>query len=141
MDKKIGVYICTGCKIADYLDVDKLAEVATGEYKVAVCKTHPFFCGKEGAQLIEKDIEDGVNTVVIAACSPRVNWDVFCYDPNVILERINIREHVVWSVINVDVIFSAVAPPSFSIVTIRSASSPGSSIPLPLLSFTTLTSW
>jgi len=97
MDKKIGVYICSGCKIGDSVDVEKLSEVATKEYKVAVCKTHPFLCSEEGARLIKKDTEDGINTVVIAGCSSRVNWDVFCYEPSIVLERVNIREHVCWS--------------------------------------------
>lgn len=97
MDKKLGVYVCGGCSIGDSLDLDKLSDIATKEYKVAICKTHPFLCGEEGAQLIGKDIEDGVNTVVIAACSPRAKQEVFSYDPTVVLERVNLREHVVWS--------------------------------------------
>ncbi len=97
MEKKIGVYICTGCGIGEALDVDKLSEIATGEYNVPVCKTHPFLCGKEGVQLVKDDIEkEGVNAVVLMACSPRVNYDVFKF-PNVIVERGNIREQVVWS--------------------------------------------
>lgn len=97
MDKKPGVYICSGCGIGDCLDLDKLSAVATKEYKVEICKTHPFLCGEEGAQLITKDIEDGVNTVIIAGCSPRVNYDVFAYSSSIVLERVNLREHVVWS--------------------------------------------
>ncbi|MBW1933770.1 MAG: CoB--CoM heterodisulfide reductase iron-sulfur subunit A family protein, partial [Deltaproteobacteria bacterium] len=97
MDKKLGVYICGGCSIGDSLDLDKLSEVATKENNVEICKTHPFLCGKEGAQLIAKDIEDGVNTVVIAACSPRAQQEIFSYDPSVVLERVNLREHVVWA--------------------------------------------
>jgi len=97
MDKKLGVYICAGCSIGDSLDLDKLSDIATKEYKVEICKTHPFLCGEEGAQLIGKDLEDGVNTVVIAACSPRAKQEVFSYDPTVVLERVNLREHVVWS--------------------------------------------
>jgi quinone-modifying oxidoreductase subunit QmoB len=38
MDKKLGVYICGGCSIGDSLDLDKLSEVATKEYKVEICK-------------------------------------------------------------------------------------------------------
>ncbi len=97
MEKKIGVYICTGCGIGEALDIDKLSEIATGEYNVPLCKTHPFLCGKEGIQVIKDDIEkEGVNTVVIMGCSPRVNYDVFKF-PNVVIERGNIREQVVWS--------------------------------------------
>jgi len=96
MDKKLAVHICSGCGIGDCLDPDKISEVAAKEYKIELCKIHPFLCGEEGANLIKKDIEDGVNTLVIAACSPRVNQDVFSYEPSIVLERVNLREHVIW---------------------------------------------
>jgi quinone-modifying oxidoreductase subunit QmoB len=96
LDKKLGVYICSGCGIGDALDLEKLAGVATGEYKIDVVKTHPFLCGEEGVGLIKKDIEEGVNTVVIAGCSPRVNYETFSFGPSVVLERANLREHVIW---------------------------------------------
>ncbi|OIN95516.1 MAG: heterodisulfide reductase subunit A [Deltaproteobacteria bacterium CG1_02_45_11] len=98
MEKKVGVYICTGCKIGGSLDISALSKVATSEYKVPLCKDHPMLCGKEGSSLISSDIEkEGVNTVVIAACSPREKIDVFSYDPTSIsLERVNLREHVIW---------------------------------------------
>lgn len=95
MDKKYGVYICTGCGIGDSLIMDELCAVAEEEGKPV--KTHPFLCGKEGVGLIQKDIEDeDVNTIVIAACSRRVNFDVFRFD-GCIVDRVNLREHVVWS--------------------------------------------
>jgi quinone-modifying oxidoreductase subunit QmoB len=98
MDKKTGVYICSGCGIGDAIDVDKLCEVAAKEYKVGLCKTHPALCGKEGSQLIKGDIEGGVNAVVIAACSPRDKTEVFSYDRlTTVMERVNLREHVIWT--------------------------------------------
>ena len=98
MDKKTGVYICTGCSIGESLNIESLSKVATKEGKVPVCKTHPFLCGAEGVALIKSDIEgEGVNTVLIAACSPRVNYDAFEFDPSVIMERVNLREQVIWS--------------------------------------------
>jgi quinone-modifying oxidoreductase subunit QmoB len=97
MDKKIGVYICKGCGIGESLDVAALAKVAAGEFKAAVCKDHACLCSKEGAQLVKDDVQGaGVNTVVIAACSPRVMYDVFSYGPAVLLDRVNLREQVVW---------------------------------------------
>ena len=53
---KVGVYICSGCGIGDALDVEQLANVATSEGKVPVCKTHAFLCGPEGAGIIKEDI-------------------------------------------------------------------------------------
>lgn len=97
MDKKLGVYICSGCSIGDSLDLDALEKVVSGEYNIPVCKKHAFLCDKEGVDLIKGDIEkEGINTVVIGACSPRVNYDIFRFGSNVLLERVNLREHVVW---------------------------------------------
>lgn len=97
MDKKYGVYICTGCGIGNALDVERLSNLPQKEYKIELCKTHGFCCGPEGVDLIKKDIEGGVNAIVVAGCSPRVNQDVFDFGPDKIVERVNIREHVVWS--------------------------------------------
>ncbi len=98
VEKKIGVYLCEGCGLAESLDLEALGKLATGEGKAALCKTHAAFCGPEGSDVIRKDIEaEGLNTVVIGACSPRVNWEVFCYPPEVFLERCNLREHVAWT--------------------------------------------
>jgi quinone-modifying oxidoreductase subunit QmoB len=95
MDKKYGVYICTGCGIGDTLDVKALCEVP--EEEGLPVQTHSFLCGKEGVELIKKDIEEkGTNTLVIAGCSRRVNFDVFRFD-GCIVDRVNLREQVVWS--------------------------------------------
>lgn len=98
MDKRVGVYICGGCSIGDALDLGQLASVAQKERKAAVSRTHPFLCGEEGRALIRKDLDEGtVNALVIAACSPRMKTDAFHYDPRMVVERVNLREHVVWS--------------------------------------------
>ena len=93
--KKIGVYICKGCGIGDSLDVEDLASRAAADAPGAVVKTSSAFC-LEDAELIRKDVAEGVNTVVIAACSPRVKTDVFALAPAVV-ERVNLREQVTWS--------------------------------------------
>ena len=96
MQKKVGVYICEGCGIGDVLDIDKLDKKAPPKVKFRA--RHPIMCSPEGVELIKKDIEnDGVNTVVVAACSRRVMQDVFTFGPEVIVERVNLREGVVWS--------------------------------------------
>jgi len=94
MDKKFGVYICTGCGIGESLDVAAMCDVA--EEEGLTCKTHSMFCGKEGVDLLKSEVEGGVNTLVVAACSRRVNYDVFRFD-GCIVDRVNIREGVVWS--------------------------------------------
>jgi quinone-modifying oxidoreductase subunit QmoB len=94
MDKKYGVYICTGCGIGDTLDMDALKSIPDDEG--VNCTTHPFLCSKAGVELIQKDIDEGkVNAMVIGACSRRVNFDVFNF-PGCIIERSNLREGVVW---------------------------------------------
>src|SRR6056297_1705977 len=94
MSKKYGVYICTGCGIGDALDIKSICDVVDEEG--LSCKTHEFLCSKEGAELIQKDVDEGTNTIVIGACSRRVNHDVFNF-PGCIVERVNLREGVVWS--------------------------------------------
>jgi len=95
MEKKIGVYICTDCEIGKALDIEQLTKVATSQ-KAPVVKTHPFLCQKEGVEFIKKDMaQEGVNAVVIAACSLRVNYNVFDLGTP-LLERVNLREGVVW---------------------------------------------
>ncbi len=97
MDKKLGVYICSGCTIGESVDTEKLAKVAKREGKPAACQVHPFLCGQEGVEMIRADLSTGaVDSVVIAACSPRMKTEAFALDPQMILERVNLREHVVW---------------------------------------------
>ena len=94
MDKKYGVYICEGCGIGESLDVKALCGIP--EEEGVPVKTHPFLCGKDGVELLKKDIEGGTNSIVIAACSRRVNFDIFRFD-GCIVDRVNLREGVVWS--------------------------------------------
>jgi quinone-modifying oxidoreductase subunit QmoB len=98
MGKKLGVYICGGCSIGDSLDVSKLMEVAQKEYQTPVCRTHPFLCGEEGLSIIRMDLaENAVDSIVIAACSPRMKSAAFNFDSGMVVERVNLREHVAWS--------------------------------------------
>jgi quinone-modifying oxidoreductase subunit QmoB len=98
MEKKIGVYICSGCGIGEVIEAEKLLEVGK-ESKVPVCKIHPSLCSPAGIGDIRKDITaEGVNGLVIAACSPRVKTDVFSFDVMAtVLDRVNLREQVAWS--------------------------------------------
>jgi quinone-modifying oxidoreductase subunit QmoB len=97
MEKKFGVYICKGCGIAEAVNIEKLSNVATKDMKMPFCKTHDILCSSAGIQLIKDDIsKDGVNTVVIAACSPRVKYEEFDF-PGALVERANIREFVAWN--------------------------------------------
>jgi len=97
MEKKYGVYICKGCGIGDSIDIEKLSKTAKhGPIKEEQIKTHDILCSPEGLQLIKNDIKkDGINTIIIAACSPRVKYQEFDF-PGCVTERVNIREFVAW---------------------------------------------
>jgi quinone-modifying oxidoreductase subunit QmoB len=95
-DKKIAVCICGGCDISKSLDVEALEKVVTGECGAAVCRSHPFLCSDEGVELVRKEIDEGAGALVVAACSPRFNTDTFAFD-GCLVERVNLRELVVWS--------------------------------------------
>jgi quinone-modifying oxidoreductase subunit QmoB len=95
MEDKIGVFICTGYGIAEALDIDALCKVATDELGVPFCRTAD---SCEGADLesILQDIEkEGLGKVVIAGVSPRRYAD-HAFPEDVIVEKIALREHVVW---------------------------------------------
>ncbi len=96
MDKVYGAYLCTGCGIGDVLDVDGLKSAAS-ETGVEM-QDHPCLCGAEGRALIKKDIADnGVNSVIICACSPRVMQKEFSFGDGIMTIRGNLREQVAWT--------------------------------------------
>ncbi|MBC8208432.1 MAG: hydrogenase iron-sulfur subunit [Desulfobulbaceae bacterium] len=96
MDKKICAYICTGCGIGEALNIEELSGIASGEMSTE-CKEHSCLCGTEGRAFLEADKADGINTFVIAACSPRVMQNEFELGDDTITVRANLREQVVWS--------------------------------------------
>jgi len=97
MDPKIGVFICEGCDIGGSLDVDKLKTHATGECGAHFCQTHKAYCSAEGVQSIRDAIKsEELNRVSIAACSQRVFADLFQFGAEVVVDRANLREQVVW---------------------------------------------
>ena len=95
MEKKIGLYICSGCEIGNSIDISLLEKVGL-EYKVHLCKSHPKLCQKEAGQMISQNIDaEKLDGLVVAACSPRVFTKEFAFE--ILTERVNIRELVVWS--------------------------------------------
>ncbi len=95
MDKVYGAYLCTGCGIGEVLDVDGLKE-ASSELGMEM-QDHAALCGAEGRALIKKDIADnGVNTIVVCACSLRVMQQEFNFGDDTITVRGNLREQVAW---------------------------------------------
>ena len=95
-DMKVGAYICKGCGIGERLDTDQLKMIAEREGKAQVVRDHEFLCNSQGVQMIKDDIaKEGVNHVVICACSRRSKTEAFSFD-NVAQSRVNLREGVVW---------------------------------------------
>ena len=97
MDNIFGVYVCTGCDIGESIDIEKVEKVATGEYKVKVCRRHQDLCSQAGIDMIKGDIaREGLNKVVIAACSPRHSSSFYDSFSGAVVESINVREHLAW---------------------------------------------
>ncbi|HED14594.1 MAG TPA: FAD-dependent oxidoreductase [Gammaproteobacteria bacterium] len=95
-EPKLGAYICKGCGISERLNCDQLAQVASSEGKAAVVRQHPFLCSAAGVEMIRSDMAgQGINQVVIAACSRRAKTEAFAFD-TVTTSRANLREGVIW---------------------------------------------
>ena len=95
----VRTYVCTGCGIGDCLNAQKLADLSAAEFGVEA-KVHPPLCVPEGVEFLRQDLaEAGADQAVIAACSERVNWDVFSPETLGVkmVQRVNIREQVAWS--------------------------------------------
>src|SRR5579859_2979270 len=96
MARRTGVYVCEGCGIGGCVDTAALAKVADGDPGVVVTRTSKAFC-LEDAALIREDVAAAkLESVVVAACSQRVNRQVFSFPPGHV-QRVNLREQVAWS--------------------------------------------
>ncbi len=104
MKKDIGVYIChCGTNIAASVDCEELARLARELPGVRVARTYDYMCSDAGQGLIKRDIrEEGIEKVVVAACSPRMHEPTFraaLEDAGInpyCLEVANIREQCSW---------------------------------------------
>jgi len=96
--ERIGTFICTGCGIGEALDTQALAGVAS-ELKCATCTTHAALCSPEGVAMIREAVDNGtIDGALLVACSPRVKTAEFTFDASkVAVERVAVREQVVWS--------------------------------------------
>ena len=101
---RIGVYIChCGLNIAGVLDPADLAKFAESLPDVAVARDLQFTCSDTGQETIKGDIkEHKLDSVVVAACSPRLHEPTFrrvISDGGLnpyMLEMANIREQCSW---------------------------------------------
>ncbi len=96
-ERTYAAYLCKGCGIGEVLNFADLSKVATREAKLKNVKEHDVLCSPEGLEMIKQDIADeGVNCILIAACSPRVKFEEFDF-PGCIVERVGLRELVAWT--------------------------------------------
>ena len=97
MVKKIGVYLCSGCDIGGALNMEALEKMVNSEVKPAVCRTSEALCSPEAWAAVEADMNnEGVNCVLVCACSSRDKTDVFAVDLDKLIERVPLREQVAW---------------------------------------------
>ncbi|MGQ9919831.1 MAG: FAD-dependent oxidoreductase [Desulfobacca sp.] len=96
-ERKYGVYICQGCGIGEAVKLEGLEKAARKNGKIPHIKSHPILCSPEGLEFLKGDMAaEGINCAVICACSPRVKYEEFTI-PGALIERVNIRELVVWT--------------------------------------------
>ena len=95
MGEKIGVFICTGYGIEQALDIEALRKVATEEFNVPFCETVESCEGSGLDSIVARIASEGLTKVVIAGISPRRYADRV-FPAGVIVEKIGLREQVVW---------------------------------------------
>lgn len=95
-ERKYAAYLCKGCGIGAALNFESLAKITKKEAKIPEVKEHDILCSPDGLEMIKNDLAEGVNCVLIAACSPRVKYEEFDF-PGVLVERVNLRELVAWT--------------------------------------------
>jgi heterodisulfide reductase subunit A len=101
---RTGVYIChCGVNIAATVDVEQVAAFAATLPGVVVARDYLYMCSDPGQALIQQDIvEQGLNRVVVASCSPRMHEPTFRAAAQQVglnpylVEMANIREQCSW---------------------------------------------
>jgi heterodisulfide reductase subunit A-like polyferredoxin len=101
---RIGVYVChCGLNIARTVDCEAVAEKMAGSPDVVVSRSILYACSEPGQQEIREDIlANGLDRVVIGACSPRLHEPTFRQMMQAaglnpyMLEMANLREQCSW---------------------------------------------
>jgi len=103
---RTGVYIChCGTNIAATVDIAAVAEFARSLDGVVLVRDYTYMCSEPGQGLLKSDIqEQGLNRVVVAACTPLMHEPTFrraCQEGGLnpfFFQMANIREHCAWVV-------------------------------------------
>jgi Heterodisulfide reductase, subunit A and related polyferredoxins len=103
-EPRIGVYVChCGLNIAQSVDCHRVAQTVENEDGLMVSKDIVYACSEPGQQQIKQDIIDnGLDRVVIASCSPRLHEATFKKMIDAVglnpymLDMANLREQCSW---------------------------------------------
>ncbi|HID32661.1 MAG TPA: CoB--CoM heterodisulfide reductase iron-sulfur subunit A family protein [bacterium (Candidatus Stahlbacteria)] len=101
---RIGVFVChCGTNIAATVDVNSVVEAIKGLPSVVYAGSMPYACSEPGqAGIKEAIIEQNLNRIVVAACTPRMHLETFrrCVESvglnKYLVTMANIREHCSW---------------------------------------------
>lgn len=101
---RVGVFVChCGSNIASVVDVEKVVEAAKDFPDVVFAEHEIYVCADDSQDLIkEKIIENKLNRVVIASCTPRTHEPIFRDTLRAVglnqylLEMANIRDQCSW---------------------------------------------
>jgi heterodisulfide reductase subunit A2 len=93
---KIGVFVChCGSNIASVINVEKVAEHARTLPDVVYADHYTFTCSAPSLEDMRQVIErEGLNRVVVAACSPRTHEPLFMEN----LRQAGLNKHLFWMV-------------------------------------------
>jgi heterodisulfide reductase subunit A len=99
-NQRIGVFLCQcGSEIADHVDLAKVEKEMRKLAGVTCVKTALYHCSRKGLQqLKEAVIEEQLNRVVVAGCTPRTHEGLFqqaCEEAGLnryLFEMVNLRE-------------------------------------------------
>jgi heterodisulfide reductase subunit A len=104
-EPRIGVFLChCGGNIGNTVDVEAVKNAASQLRFVKCAETSRYLCSSPGQNLIRNKIrEQGLDRIVIGACSPRMHLKTFrdlCLSGGInpyLVEIANLREQVSWT--------------------------------------------
>ncbi len=98
MEKKLGIFVCKGCRIGDAIGAESLCAKMMEELKPAVCHAHAALCSPGGMAFIAGETRSAdLDGYVVAACGKGTKDDAFRPEKGRLVERVNIRELVAWT--------------------------------------------
>ncbi len=91
---RIGVFVChCGTNIANVIDVEQVAEHARSLPYVVYTDHYTFTCSADSLEAMRKVIQqEGLNRVVVAACSPRTHETLFMEN----LRQVGLNKYLFW---------------------------------------------